>query len=414
MKVLIVVHQSLPRWLGGAEVYAHQLAQALNKRGHSAVLFTREEGGSGLERTAWEGVTIYRCHTAPMSDTDKFRAVFGHPLIEAAFARVLAEARPDVVHFHHLLGLSPRIFWQATEMGLPTVLTIQDYWYVCANTKLLTNDSEQLCRGPQAWLNCARCGAAKLGSAARWIAPALAPAFAARDLALRRILNRADVLIAPSAFLRDTYIRLGAPRERTRMIEGGIHLPPVPPTPLREHGPLRVLFVGSLLPLKGAHILVEAFNTLPPEAELALIGDPRRDPDYARHLRALARHPGIHWLGPASREDVWPWYQWADVVAVPSLWYENAPLVIQEALAMQRPVIASRVGALPEWVRDDIDGELFSPGDAQALGAALRRIAEQREIIRHWQRHIRPVRTMQAMAEDMETVYRELVAARPA
>lgn len=410
MKILNVIHQSLPRWLGGAEVYAHQLAQALNQRGHEAMLFTREEGGAGWKRTELDGVVIYRCHTSPMSDADKMRSVFGHPRVERAFAEVLAEGQPDLVHFQHLLGLSPDLFWQAVRAGLPTVLTMQDYWYVCANTKLLTNYDGQLCNGPRLWFNCARCGAAKLGMGARWLAPAFAPAFAARDLTLRRVLRRADRLIAPSQFLHDTYVRLGAPAERTQVLAGGVHLPPIPAQPIRTQGPLRVLFMGSLLPLKGAHILIEAFNGLPPEAELAIAGDPERDPGYARRLRQLAQHPGIRWLGPVPRTDVWERFNWADVVAVPSLWYENAPLVIQEALAMRRPVLASDLGSLAEWVRDEVDGALFAPGDVPALSRLLKRLATQREVVVRWQNNIQPIRTMHDLARDMEAVYSDTIS----
>ena len=409
MKILIVIHQSLPRWLGGAEVYAHQLAQALNQRGHTVALFTREDGGNGLECTELDGVPVYRCHTPPMSDADKLRVAFGHQRVERAFDTVLDEFRPEGVNIHHLLGLSPQLFWSAARRGLPLILTLQDYWYVCANTKLLTNYNQTNCAGPRAWLNCAQCGAAKLGPAAQWIAPAFAPLFAARDLILRRLLHRADALIAPSHFLRETYVRLGAPPKRTHMIAGGIHLPPGAPTPLTEHGPLRVLFIGSLLPLKGAHTLVEAFNSLPPDAELTIAGDPQRDPVYAQHLRTLAHHPGVHWLGPVARGEVWQWFNWADVVAVPSLWYENAPLVMQEALAMRRPVIASRLGAMPEWVRDEVDGALFPAGNTSALSNLLLRLHHHRDVILRWHRQIGPVRTMADLAADVEAVYSEVI-----
>jgi glycosyltransferase involved in cell wall biosynthesis len=347
-----------------------------------------------------------------MNDIDKLRAVFGHPRVERAFAKVLADIQPDVVHFQHLLGLSPNLFWQTVRAQLPTVLTLQDYWYVCANTKLLTNDRELLCQGPNLWLNCARCAAAKLGAGVKWVSPILAPALAARDLTLRRILQRADVIIAPSQFLRDTYVRLGAPVERTRTLAGGVHLPSVRPGPLREHGPLRVLFMGSMLPLKGLHILIEAFNAMPTEAELVIVGDPKRDPDYAQRLYALAQHPGIRWLGPLARAAVWEQFSWADVVAVPSLWYENAPLVIQEALAMRRPVLTSRLGSLSEWVRDVVDGALLPPGDVPALTALLQQLFAHREIIFRWQGNIRPIRTMRDLAQDMEAVYSQVMARR--
>jgi glycosyltransferase involved in cell wall biosynthesis len=166
--------------------------------------------------------------------------------------------------------------------------------------------------------------------------------------------------------------------------------------------------------MKGLHILIEAFNSLPMSAELTIVGDLNRDPAYTHRLRGLAMHSGVKWIGPVAHDGVWAWFDWSDVVVVPSLWYENAPLVIQEALAMRRPVIASRLGSLPEWVRDDADGVLYPAGDVAALRQVLSDLANDRRRLLGWHNQIKPVRTMQSMAEEMAVVYAELIAARRA
>lgn len=410
MRILHVLHQGLPRWVGGTELYVHQLATALQAMGHAAELFVREAGDPslGLRTEPHEGVTVHRFYTPPPSEAGRLLATFYHPGLTAGFAEVLGRFRPAVVHFHHLLGLPVELFWRALRAGLPTVLTLHDYWFVCANTKLLTNYDHTLCQGPRAWLNCARCGLARLNSPWAWpLTPAAAPVFMARDVVLRRVLRRADRLVAPSRFLRETYVRLGAPADRTVVAPTGIAPPPLAAPPARPPGGLRALYVGALLPLKGVHVLVEAFEALPPEATLWVAGDPNRDPAYAARLRALARHPGVVFLGPLDRAGVWRALDEADVVVVPSLWYENSPLVVQEARARGRPVVASRLGALAELVRDGVDGALTPPGDPAALGRLLAGLTP--ETLARWAANRPPVRTSAALAEDMARLYDQLV-----
>jgi glycosyltransferase involved in cell wall biosynthesis len=404
VKILKVVHQALPRWVGGTELYVHQLARALLAAGHQVEVFTRETG-RGLQQADYDGVTYHRVGVQTSGTAADFRATFGAPEIEQAFKRVLQHVQPDIIHFHHLLGLPMGLFWNAVRADLPTVITLHDYWFVCANTKLLTNDSEQLCGGPQAWINCARCGLARLE--AHWAlpgAPVLALPFVVRDLSLRRILHRADHLIAPSRFLRDVYIRLSAPAERLSVIETGIQLPGAP-VPSRPPGTgLRVLYAGALANLKGVHILVQSFETLPHSAELWIVGDPTREPVYSQQLRQ-ARHPGVRFLGQLGRAELWERLAEVDLVAVPSLWYENSPLIVQEARAMRRPVIASRLGALVELVRDGLDGVLAPPGDVAAWAFALQRLAAQPAELERLQANLPPARTHTQLADDMERIY---------
>ena len=119
-------------------------------------------------------------------------------------------------------------------------------------------------------------------------------------------------------------------------------------------------------------MLVEAFNRLPEAAAaLTIYGSETAFPDYAAEVRTLAAHPNIRFAGPLDHRHVGAALRQMDCLVVPSVWYENSPLVIQEAFAMGLPVIASRLGALAEKVQDGRTGYLFAPGDSADLARAV-------------------------------------------
>ena len=157
-------------------------------------------------------------------------------------------------------------------------------------------------------------------------------------------------------------------------------------------------------------MLVEAFNGLADgSAELWIYGDPSVFPDYARRLRELAANPRIRFLGKVDDEDVGSALSELDALIVPSLWYENSPLVIQEAFAAKVPVIASDLGALAEKVRHGLDGLLFRPGDRQDLVAKIGSLLEKPLLLKELRENIRPVKTIEENADELERLYGDLI-----
>ena len=410
MRILNVVHQSLPSRVGGVEIYTQGLAKALNERGHQAEIFVREDGVGGLRSDDFGGVRVHRFYAPPRSEARRWLAIFGEAETQAAFNQVLRQFQPDLVHFQHLLGLPANLFEMVVSWCLPAVITLHDYGFICANTKLLTNYSERACDGPRAWVNCGLCGLARAGVG--WavpLAPVLAPVFAMRDYRLRQVLSRAQALVAPTEFVRDTYLQHGAPSDRMRVIEYGIDFPPISPSPLPPEGPLRVAYLGGIARLKGVLVLVKAFNSMPPEAQLRIAGDLTREPSYVREIQRQTNHPGVRYLGQQGRADSWALLNWADVVAVPSIWYEVSPLVVQEAFAMGRPVVASNIGSLAGRVRDGVDGLLAPAGDCQAWGEVLNGLARDRARLMRFQKAILPVKTIAQHAAELEKLYQHHV-----
>lgn len=430
MRILHLVHQYLPDKIGGTERYTQSIARTLTTRGHEvSVFYRRSAEGAGLARRNEDGVTVWAAWAGSPSPTRRFLATFGDAAIARAFQDVLDQARPELVHVQHLMGLPARLLDVIYWRHIPMVVTLHDYWWVCANAQLLTNYDQQVCDGPKVgWLNCGRCALARGGMGGLWpAAPALTPLLAVRERLLRRALGRAARCIAPTRFVKDWYVAHGLAADRIDVLSHGIQLPDRPPAPqapssppLRlqpetelagadpDNHPLRVAYIGGLSWQKGVHVLVEAFKSLSPDAELWIAGDEAFDPDYSGSLRASAG-PNVRFLGALSHAQVWDALGRVDAVAVPSLWYETFSLIVHEAFAAGRSVIASRLGALAEVVRDGVDGLLVTPGDVTAWQAALARLAQEPQFRRQLAAGIRPTLTLREHVGRLEAIYVQVV-----
>jgi glycosyltransferase involved in cell wall biosynthesis len=203
------------------------------------------------------------------------------------------------------------------------------------------------------------------------------------------------------------------PEHKIRILENGVDFQRLrannrqftPPT-RRPH----FAFLGSLAWQKGAHVLIEAFNRIEGAACLTLFGSEATFPEYAAELRANASHPEIRFAGAVDPRDVGAALRTVDCLVVPSLWYENSPLVIQEAFALGVPVVASRLGALEEKVQDGITGRLFAPGNSADLQRVIESIIAQPEQLSQFRANIKPAISIEEHAQLLETIYRDLLS----
>ena len=424
MRILHLVHQYVPEQVGGVELYTQSLAHyQIEQLGHEAAVFYPSEAvaidGVLHRSTDAGGIDVYAARLGRRSRTQVFLSTFRQKEIVQALTVALNEIRPDVIHLQHLMGMPATVVDQALATGAPLVVTLHDYWFPCANAQLVTNYDGSVCNGPQWWLNCGRCAVARAGVPGdRWLAPAVAPILALRSHRLRHVLAQAQRVIAPTCFVRNSYADLGMPADNVVVVPHGIEAPAYVRDAAsdngRRDGPLHVVYVGSLAWQKGVHVLIDAVNGMDAEKiRLSIYGDLKKYPKYVAGLRARSHHPGTHFGGAIGREALWQLLsQEADVVVVPSVWYETASLVTQEAFAAGVPVVASQLGALAERVRDGVDGLHFAPGDAAALRERLARLQNDRELLDELRSKIRPVRTMDEHVADVDAVYRDALAGR--
>ena len=419
LRVLHLVHQFPPDYAGGTELYTQMLARGQAARGYSVAIFCPSPGAADQASAPIphieDGVRVYRAAIGKRSPVRVFLSTFVHSALDRAWRWTLDQEQPDLVHAQHLIGMPTSLIAQLNARRIPYVVTLHDYWFFCANAQLLTNYSREVCSGPRRWINCGQCAVARAGHHRLMpLAPGLAPLFAYRAIRLKGVLRGARAIIAPSDFVRNAHRRLGLPSNKIRVIPHGISVPlqSAPrPAARRESGPLRIAYIGGLALQKGAHVLLEAVNDLPLDAmRLSIYGDTDAYPEYVAQLQETARHPGIEFRGRLPRADVWSALSESDIIVIPSIWHETSSLVAQEAFAAGVPVIASRIGALPERVRDGVDGLLFPPGDADALRAVLLRLINDRDALARLRHAIRPVRTIDDHVIEIEGVYAAIAA----
>jgi glycosyltransferase involved in cell wall biosynthesis len=412
MRILHLVHQYLPEHVGGTELYTEWLTEALSRRGHQVSIFHRRSAeGMGLEQRTEEERQIWTAWAGLLNPTRRFRATFGDPPLVHAFERVLEKTQPELVHVQHLMGHPVGLLRAIQRRRIPYVITLWDFWWVCANAQLLTNYSQEVCSGPQMYLNCARCALARAGRPQFWPAlPAVTGPLFWRNYLLRRIMKKASRLIAPTKFVHKWYSDHGIPDERLITIPPGLEQPAlISRQPTHPNVPLRFAYVGGLSWQKGVHVLTEAFNRTEKGAELWIAGDENADPTYAAHLHTLASE-NVHFLGKLTRPEVWEMLAQVDVLVVPSLWYETFAFVVSEAFAAGVPVVASRLGPLADRVEQGVDGLLVPPGDVGALRVALRQFLEDPTLLPRLRTGIRPVNTIEEHAKEIEVVYRAVLA----
>lgn len=413
MRILHVVHQYEPEFIGGTELYTAMVARRQVGLGHRVSVFVP---AIGMESAVEAGVTVRRVVVGERSATQVlWDMVWGERVISAAWERVLDEERPDVVHIQHLMGVPAALPETLVERGIPYVVTLHDYWYGCANAQLLTNDTEEICGGPERFVNCGRCALARVGVNASLLAPAVAPLLGYRQRVLRRVLAGAERVIAPAAFVQEAYGRMGFDVGKVVVIPHGIELPEGVdgamedrPERVASEG-LEVVYIGGLSPQKGVHLLIGAFNGLPEGAKLTIYGDVTAFPAYVAELERLSAHPGVRLVGRLAHGEIWGVLAAADVAAVPTQWYEAFGLIVSEAFAVHTPVIGSRLGVIGERIRHDVDGWLVAHDDVGAWRAALQMVWDEPERVARWRAGIRPVRSAAEHVGEVMGVYGEIV-----
>ncbi len=415
MRVLFVTAAFLPDSIGGVELHVHGIARALIAQGHEVEVFCRGADSTrpefAIERYCAGDVPVTRINYL-FSDCDGFPRLYRNPSIRALFAAELQRFKPDVVHAHHLTCLSTDLLDAAKDARARVVMTLHDFWMGCPRGQRMT---------PQLEL-CADVVVEKCSSClhAMWSGWFKGGAHAS-DLALlsdyhswiRGLLLRADRLVTPSETSRAVFHRYGIPRSRITVVENGLDAAPfraLARTPSASNG-LRVGFVGSVLPTKGVHVLIEAFSRLDaPGATLSIHGAEtgwHEVVDYPQRLRALAAplDGRVSFHGRYEQNALPGILAGMDVLVVPSLWYEAFCLTLREAWLAGVVVVASRLGAMAEGVEDGVTGLLFEPGNADELSRVLARLASDRELRERLVRAPKRVRTVEENAADLMNVY---------
>ena len=434
MRVLLVVHGFPPVAQGGTEIYADTHARTLRDRfGDEVFVLTREQDPSrpdySTRTRTHRGLRIVWINNT-FRKPESFAGTYRNHSIDAIAAGLIDDFAPDVAHIHHLTCLSTGIVDLLATRQIPVFMTLHDYWLICHRGQLL-DDRYRVCGGPEP-SGCANClgsaagiGAAGFAGAAamRTFAGRLPPMISQRLMsrarrisggissdrrasseARRRLEHMRDVcarvtrFFAPSEHIRRRFIQFGVPADRIEVAPYGIESRAFQTIARRSSEHLRVGFIGSLMASKAPHLVVEAFRRLPyGSATLDVFGaysTYHGDDRYWMTIASQMPDGRVRFHGGVPHDRITEVISAIDVLVMPSIWPETSPIVIREALASGVPVVASRIGGIPETIEDGINGLLFDAGDVDDLHRALSRLVAERNLLDSLRQGIRPVRSI--------------------
>jgi len=411
-RIVHLVHGWPPFQQAGTELYAYWLARQ-QQTSHDVSVYVR---GADPTRKDGEAVELLDDGIRVRIVTNNFTArnpyrrnAIRDRCIERDFERFLKQQRPQLLHIHHLAGHAFSLARVARRLGIPIVLQIQDWWFLCARVNLYDRDGKR-CSGP-GLEKCARCVTLTK------VAPSPITnrlLHAARRSAARDAVDAADAYVAGSEAIRDDYVRAGLidAAKPFHVIPYGVSIIASSQTRRPASLPIRFGYVGSISPHKGVHIAVDAMRGLDPaHASLHVWGDAGAFPDYAADL---AQRGPVVFEGRFDESDKPDVFASMDVLLVPSIGLESFGLAAREALTCGVPVIASAGGALSEMFAPGDGGEFFPVGDVEALHSILQRVIADPEIIDRWSARIRPPKRADDHAAEIEAVYDAVLSGRHA
>lgn len=429
MRIALLVHAYPPGRLGGTELYAEGYARALVRAGHEVFVFAAvkdvDRADLSVRRETRHGVHI--CWFTNNLFLEDFRATYDRPAVEPAFAEFLREAKPDLLHVMHVADLSATLLKVAKAAGIPVGMTLHDYWFTCPRWGQRFHPDLTICETIEP-RKCAECvtrmpwrqpkGASSAARLLRGLKSTVgidlttvakstlrrlrrrstavpkAPAAELRRLEevlverpefLRReLVPHVDLFLAPSRFLASEMARFGIAKERLVVARLGIDAADLRGMERTPSPKLRVAFHGSVMRSKAPHLLLEAWGKLPEAARwrgTLTIRGAQRDPVYGEEIGKLASACGAAIEPEFGRAALPAKLRQTDLLVVPSIWWENSPLAILEALAARVPLLVSELGGMAELVEEGAGGYRFRPADSDDLARRLARFLEDRALL---------------------------------
>ncbi|MBQ4236920.1 MAG: glycosyltransferase [Treponema sp.] len=406
MKILLVIHGYPPFYMAGSEVYTYNLARELAKS-NEVYVFHRIEDKSipryQITDTVSEGVKIrYVNNYEPENAT--FYDKYLNPKIDDMFRDYVRIVNPDVVHIGHLSHLSTQIpIIAKREFGLPILFTIHDFWMFCHRGQLINPKNWKICPLP----NCNQCT-----DCARFHYQS--PDFSAelikeRDEHIRNVIDCIDAFFAPSHTLEKFYLDMGVDKSKIFYSKYGFNVSKIQKHKKELHETITFGFTGRIIYTKGVHLLCEAFSKVKGNAKLVIWGD--ANSDYGRELVEKYSGERIQFMGRYHNDDLQKVLDSFDVLVCPSIWLENAPLVIQEAQSAELPVLVSDEGGMAELVHDGEDGFTFKLGSETDLTEKMQSIVDNPKKLLELKVPIEKVRSMKDDADFCMQKYNELTKA---
>ncbi len=381
MHILKIIHGYPPNYNAGSEVYSQSICNEISKY-HKVSVFTREENlyspcFSIREQKINQNLTIY------FVNNPQGRDGYRHKQMDENFAELVKQLKPDIAHIGHVNHLSTGLVDELSELEIPIVYTLHDFWLMCPRGQFLTRsigneNNFQLCEKQDNRKCAVDCYRVYFGGReenekadieywSSWVHQ--------RMVETKSFVSKVNLFIAPSHYIRNRFINdFGVPEEKIIYLDYGF---PVEYLTQTEKSKDKINFtfgyIGTHIPAKGVNLLIEAFKQIDEPATLKIFG--RENGQSTKALMQLAANSknkiefSGEYINHNLANDV---FSHVDCIVVPSIWGENSPLVIHEAQACKVPVITADFGGMKEYVQHNVNGLLFEHRNVNSLAEQMK------------------------------------------
>lgn len=362
MRILLINDNGVE--VGGAETYLINLKRGLQRAGHDVLVFTSDHN-----IVAGKNVFADRTFRA-VNIKSPFRLLPYLFNLSAYFElrKVLREFKPDIVHLHFIFyHTSPSILLLLAD--IPTVMTTHAHEVIAPVGVNYTD----------------RCNHPFVGYCVKCTGVLKYYPEKIKRIVFRILSKRIRLFITPSKYYQKLYTEHGY--TPTAVVNNGIELHRERSVDAYKPGDAKILYMGRLAPEKDAATAVSAMTRVVkefPHAVLTIVGTGPEESNLRAQIARLGLEKNISMTGHIENEKTQQYYRDATAVVVPSNYPDNFPTVCIEAMNYGKPIVASRIGGLPELVIDGENGMLFEPGNAQDLASKLIKLLKNPELVREY------------------------------
>ncbi len=350
---------------GGSERYFFDLEKILKENGHEVVPFSMRDEKN--EKTEYEKFFV-----SPV-DVDKFslknivKIFYNYETVKKLKA-LLKEEKIDMAHLNNIdYQIGPAIIKILKKRNIPVIQTLHDYGLICPNRKLFSKNEVCYRCEKGGYYHCVLRECIK-DSWAKSLLGALEFYFN------KKLYKDVDLFIAPSAFMEKICVAFGIPENKIVELYNFI------PSNFQKEDNAEVgdyyLYFGRLADEKGIFVLLKAMAGVKEKLKIAGTGSEQKK--IEKEIAENGLEGQIEILGYKSGEELKKIIIGAKAVVVPSLWPENMPLSVLEAMTLGKVVIASKIGGIPEVIKNGETGILFAPGDSSELNSILKSLGKEK------------------------------------
>lgn len=395
MKICFLSNLYPPNVLGGAEIVVEKMAKSMIERGHEVIVITTspDEEDHILEE---DSVKIFQLNTTRLYPTYKqtepqgFKKPLWH-LFDlwngatlSAVKDILVRESVDIVHINNFKGLSLSCFKAGKDLNIPVVYESHDFSFICPRANLIRGNNS-LCEKRNFICN-------------EYV-----------NIQRRLLDDNVDLLISPSQFMIDKFHDNNF-FNNVRCVKIPLGVEYSSNKTIKDYETIDITYIGTLGKHKGVHTLITAFKDIDNEnIKLHIIGK-GYDEDEFKQLAMDDDRIVFH--GFVDNKDILKFYEQTNVLVIPSICYDNSPLVIYESFSTGTPVIGSDIGGIPELVMEDYNGFLFESNNPESLKKKLVKVIKNKELLKKLEDNAfnsLPDNSMETMIDQIISEYTKLV-----